>query len=66
MSFFWQTQLGAPVRSPQYFLGTIIVRLLNPARLFYQPPAAVPESVSNANCFEFDRPFLLKMPIVRL
>jgi len=33
--------------SPQYFLGTIIERVLHPARLFSQPPAALAALVSN-------------------
>src|SRR4028119_1065137 len=58
--FARKTRRASPL-SAQYFLGTIIVRVLNPARLFSEPPAALAASVSNANCFEFDRPFLWKM-----
>ncbi|MEG4344996.1 hypothetical protein QUB70_17100 [Microcoleus sp. A003_D6] len=47
-------------------LSNTIFRILNPVRLFSQPPTSLAASVSNANCFEFDRPFLLRMPIVRL
>lgn len=71
-SYYWSENLlanqasRASSLSPQYFLGTIIVRVLNPARLLYQPPAALAALVSNANCFELDRRLILKMPIVRL
>jgi hypothetical protein len=58
-----QTRRASPL-SPKYFLGIVIVRVLSPAHLFPQPPAAPAASVSNAHGFEFDRPFLLKTPIV--
>ncbi|MEG3959185.1 hypothetical protein [Microcoleus sp. herbarium2] len=60
MRTFWR---ASPL-PPKYFLGIVIVRDLNPAHLFPQPPAALAASVSNAHAFEFDRPFLLKRPIV--